>query len=173
MLLTSHQVFGHCSKLPKYLLLSRIFLLYSIKSYHHFSFIAEFLNIANFFRTFFVESKDNNPSPPTSFSSPFNSTSLDANFKCISEPLLKSLISSYESIKYSPSFFFFFFFLTKIVCIYVHERERERERERRFEAQVVNTYKLKPSESKFVIGVKEKSNGSLYKYIYIYTKSIY
>ena len=46
-----------------------------------------------------------------------------------------------------------------------------RERERRVEAQVVNTYKLMPSESKFGIGVKEKSNGSLNKKIY--TKNIY
>ena len=136
MLLTSHQVFGHCSKLPKYLLLSRIFLLYSIKSYHHFSFIAEFLNITNFFPTFFVE------------------------FKCISEPWLKTIVSSSNSIKYSP-----IFFLLKLF-VYMCMRERERERERRAEAQVVNTYKLMPLESKFVIGVKEKSNGSLNKKIY-------
>ena len=59
------------------------------------------------------------------------------------------------------------------MCMREREREREREggRERRAEAQVVNTYKLKPSESKFVIGVKEKSNGSLNEKIY--TKSIY
>ena len=54
----------------------------------------------------------------------------------------------------------------------MREREREGERERRrAEAQVVNTYKPMPSESKFVIRVKERSNGNLNPKKY--TKSIY
>ena len=37
---------------------------------------------------------------------------------------------------------------------------RERKRGGLAQAQVVNSYKPMPSESKFVIGVKEKGNGS-------------